>query len=116
MIHNTSVVRMATYKLKDLPPMQIERFIDKCLIDEYADKDIFEGYFLDISQIPDNVLSTFLDKLMSEDTNVRDYVHHAMQKLIDERLVECMNNDIARSHEVYLVEDKQTGEQLLRTL
>jgi hypothetical protein len=67
---------------------EINRYIDVCLIDEYADKDFANGYSLDIDSLPDHERANFLDLLMQHDTNVRDLVLYHMQKLIDERLPE----------------------------
>jgi hypothetical protein len=71
----------------------LNQYIDLCIIDEYADKSFSEGYSLDVDSLPDNEISNFLDELMKRDTNVRDYVLHCMQQLIDSRLPECEVND-----------------------
>lgn len=59
----------------------IDKYIDRCLIDEYK-----FNHKVDIDDIPHHEKMTFLDILMSNDTNVRQDVLCAMQKLIDERL------------------------------
>jgi hypothetical protein len=66
----------------------VEKYIDLCLIDEYADKDFKNGYTLDIDSLPDSERANFLDKLMKEDTNIRDFVLYHMQKIINDRLKE----------------------------
>jgi hypothetical protein len=67
---------------------EINSYIDVCLIDEYAEKDFENGYSLDVDSLPENERANFLDRLMQEDTTVRDLVLYHMQKLIDERLPE----------------------------
>jgi hypothetical protein len=65
---------------------EINSYIDRCLIDEYATKSFDEGYSLDVDDLSEHERSNFLDVLMKHDTNVRDYVLFQMQKLIDQRL------------------------------
>lgn len=67
---------------------ELNKYIDRCIIDEYAHKDREGSLELDISDIPPNELSNFLSRLMDEDTTVRDFVRDQMQKLIDERIPE----------------------------
>ncbi len=74
--------------------MTLDQYIDLCLVDEYADKDIENGYSLDVDSLPEHERANFLDKLMQEDTSVRDFVLFQMQKLIDERLPECQADDM----------------------
>ena len=71
----------------------LNQYVDLCIIDEYADKSFSEGYSLDLETLPENEISNFLDELMRQDTNVRDYVRHCMQQLIDSRLPECEVRD-----------------------
>ena len=66
--------------------MTIERYIDRCLLDEYATKDYQDGYTLYVDDLPAQEIDNFLDKLMQDDTAIRDFVRHQMQQLIDERL------------------------------
>lgn len=66
----------------------LNKYIDNCIIDEYATKSFSEGYSLDIDDVPETEISNFIDELMKRDTNVRDYVLHSMQQLINERLRE----------------------------
>ena len=72
---------------------KITQFIDRVLIDTYADKTNHREYFLDVSMIPQPELGHFLDLLMGDDTHVRDMVHDAMQKMIDARLPEVEERD-----------------------
>jgi len=64
----------------------LNTYIDRCIIDEYATKNFYRGYTLDINDLPQHERDNFLDQLMANDTAVRDFVLHQMQKLIDERL------------------------------
>lgn len=72
---------------------ELHRYIDTCLIDEYADKDFHNGYTLDVDSLSEHERSNFLDELMKHDTTVRDLVLYHMQKMIDERLPECEAKD-----------------------
>lgn len=63
----------------------LNKFIDLCLIDTYADK-TSRGFQLDVSSLPSNEQENFLDQLMQNDSTIRDIVTYHMQKLIDERL------------------------------
>ena len=56
------------------------------IIDEYAHKPVDEGYCLDVEEIPHSELLHLIDKMMKEDTNLRDVVMHTIQKSIDKRL------------------------------
>lgn len=67
---------------------EINSYIDVCLIDEYAEGDFVNGYSLDVDSLPENERANFLDRLMQEDTAVRDFVLFHMQKLINARLPE----------------------------
>ena len=71
----------------------LNQYIDLCVIAEYADKSFTRGYSLDVDSLPHHEISNLLDELMKRDTNVRDYVLHCMQKLINSRLPECEIND-----------------------
>jgi hypothetical protein len=72
---------------------ELNRYVDLCLIDEYADKDFENGYSLDVDSLPEHERDNFLNELMKHDTTVRDLVLFHMQKFIDERLPECESND-----------------------
>lgn len=67
----------------------INTYIDHCLIQEYGvpNKEL-NCFELDIDDLPKNEIENFLDRLMQEDTTVRDVVRYHMQKLIEERLSE----------------------------
>lgn len=71
----------------------LNSYIDACLIDEYADKDLSEGYTLDIDNLPSHEVSNFLDRCMQEDTAIRDFVLNTMQKMIDARLPDFESQD-----------------------
>lgn len=66
----------------------INSYIDRCLLDEYADKDLENGFSLDIDFLPEYEIENFLDQLMKNDTTIRDLVYYHMQKLINRRLSE----------------------------
>jgi hypothetical protein len=90
---------------------ELTSYIDICLIDEYADKDFENGYSLDVDSLSEHERSNFLDLLMKNDTAVRDFVLHNMQKLIDERLPECEAND--RSHAGLRLSQRSNGDSYL---
>ncbi len=71
----------------------LNKYVDLCIIDEYAEKSFEEGYTLDVDCLPDNEIANFLAELMERDTSVRDYVLHSMQQIIDDRLPECEVRD-----------------------
>jgi hypothetical protein len=72
---------------------ELNRYIDTCIIAEYAEKDFHNGYTLDVDSLPDNERANFLDELMKHDTAVRDLVLCHMQQLIDDRLMKCEVTD-----------------------
>lgn len=68
---------------------RINTYIDHCLIQEYGVPNTELNCFeLDIDDLPKNEIENFLDRLMQEDTTVRDMVRHHMQQLIEKRLGE----------------------------
>ncbi len=64
------------------------KYLDICIIDQYAEKSFEDGYTLSVDDIPEHEISHLLDRLMKEDTNVRDLVLYHIQKMIDVRLPE----------------------------
>jgi len=76
----------------------LDSYIDACLIDEYADKDLRKGYSLDVDSLPDHEISNLLDRCMQEDTYIRDFVLSQMQDMINSRLPICEDNDRAGSN------------------
>jgi len=64
----------------------IEKYIDNCLIDDYADKDLICGYSLDVCSISEHDRYNFLDVLLKNDPILKDLVLDRMQELIDSRL------------------------------
>lgn len=72
----------------DKPMIELERFIDRCIIDEYATKNLEEGYSLDIDQVPEHDQNIFLTKMLEADTNLRNYALNCMQQMIDDRIKE----------------------------
>ena len=87
----TANVKGMTNMLKSIE--SLNKYVYLCIIDEYADKCFQTGYSLDVDSLPDHEISNFLDELMKRDTNVRDYVLHAMQEAINDRLPECEAED-----------------------
>ena len=71
---------------RNLIMKELYKYIDVCLIDEYAEGNFEDGYSLDIDSLPKNEISNFLDRLMQEDTTIRDFVLSHMQQMINERL------------------------------
>lgn len=71
--------------------MNIKKYIERNLIDEYAYKSLKHGYSLDICDLPPNEISHFLDILFKHDYHTRDLILDRMQDLINERLpfAEC---------------------------
>ena len=84
---------MKVSKIKRNFKMSLDRYIDVCLIEPYAEKNIERGFSLDIDSLPEHERDNFLDMLMKEDTTVRDLVLFHMQQLINKRLPECESND-----------------------
>jgi hypothetical protein len=70
------------------PMIELEKFIDRCIIDEYATKNLEEGYYLDVDQIPAHDQNILLAKMLEADTALRDHALSCMQKMIDERITE----------------------------
>ena len=75
----------------------LNHYIDICLINEYADKDLFVGYSLDVSSISEHDRNNFLDQLMQHDEAFKDIVLDYMQEAINKSLVdrECEDRDSA---------------------
>lgn len=64
---------------------EINKYIDVCLINEYAFQ-TEDGFMLDVDSLPEIEKTNFLDVLMKDDTTVRDFVLFQMQKMINERI------------------------------
>ena len=79
---------------KEIPMKSLHRYIDVCLIDEYADKDYVDGYLLDLDSIPDHEKEVFLNEIMKSDSALRDLIHFHMQAYINERLPICELKDM----------------------
>ena len=86
-LNKSSIIE--TYRDRTTKPMiALEKFIDRCIIDEYATKNLEEGYYLDVNQIPEHDQNMLLAKMFEADTNLRNYAISCMQNMIDERIVE----------------------------
>lgn len=64
----------------------IEKYIDTCLISEYADKDLKYGYSLDVAELPNHEKLNFLDFLLKYDPILRDMILDRMHELVAPRL------------------------------
>ena len=64
------------------------KYIDLCVIDEFAKPDSQNLYSLDVDELPDYQKFDLLTEIIKEDTDLRDIVSFHMQKLIDQRLQE----------------------------
>lgn len=64
----------------------IEKYIDTCLISEYADKDFKHGYSLEVANLSDHEKSNFLDLLFRNDPVLKEMALDRMQELIEQRL------------------------------
>lgn len=71
--------------------MNIRKYIERNLIDEYAYKSVKHGFSLDVCDLPTHELNNFLDMLFKNDFHTRDLILDRMQELINERLplAEC---------------------------
>ena len=71
--------------------MNIRKYIERNLIDEYAYKSFKNGFSLDVCDLPEHDINNFLDLLFKHDYHTRDLILNRMQELIDERLplAEC---------------------------
>lgn len=90
---STKIVPLSVKRNLAMSKLNLNKYIDVCLIDEYATKSFEDGYTLDIDDLPDHEIENFLDRLMQDDTTVRDLVRYHMQQMIDARLPECEVED-----------------------
>ncbi|MBX4189697.1 hypothetical protein KW791_00145 [Candidatus Parcubacteria bacterium] len=67
---------------------QLEKYIDLCLIDQYANKNYCEAYELEVSDLPKDEVISFLDRVLDSDTTLRDLIFIHMQKMVNERMTE----------------------------
>lgn len=63
-----------------------QKYVDLCLIDEYADKDFTYGYSLDVTSLPTHEQENFLDFLFENDEVMKEIVLDRMQELIEQRI------------------------------
>lgn len=63
----------------------INRYIERCLIDEYAYKHR-SGYSLSVSDLPDSEIQNFLEFLFKNDPATKEMITDRMQELIEQRL------------------------------
>lgn len=68
---------------------QVYSYIDRCLIEEYGVPNYeLNAFDLDVDDIPDKELNNVLDRLMKEDSSLRETVRMHIQCLINKRLRE----------------------------
>jgi hypothetical protein len=68
---------------------QVYSYIDRCLIEEYGVPNYeLNSFDLDIDDVPEREINNVLDRLMKEDSSLRETVRMHIQKLIDKRLCE----------------------------
>jgi hypothetical protein len=87
----------------------IATFIDRTLIDEYASKDLHNGYALEVSELTQSDKSHFLDLLIAQDESLRELVEEHMQCLIDERC-SAMEYRARCDSDVFATIDGNTGD------
>lgn len=91
---NCRIIKIIT--VKGMANMNtLNNYIDICLVNEYADKDLFVGYSLDISSVSEHDRNNFLDQLMKHDESFKDMILDYMQEAINKNLVdrECEDRD-----------------------
>lgn len=71
----------------------IDRYIDRNIVDEYADKSLKYGYSLNINDIPTHDLSNLIDFMLKHDGGLKDLVLDHIQDHVDERL-----NEMEKDH------------------
>ena len=64
----------------------INNYIDRCLLDEYASKHSLDGISLDIDSVPKHEIKNLLDLLMENDTYIKEMVLSEIQYLINKRI------------------------------
>lgn len=68
---------------------QVYSYIDRCLIEEYGRPNYeLNAFDLDIDDVPEREINNVLDRLMKEDSSLREIVHIHIQGLIEKRLRE----------------------------
>jgi hypothetical protein len=79
--------------------MNLNKYIDNSIINEYADKDPNFGYSLDVTEIPKHEQSNFLEMIIEHDQIFREKILDRMQELINSRLseVESLNKYWSKS-------------------
>lgn len=87
MLYNETSRKDYDKKIKgNLIVQELNRYIDNCLIDEYATPTHDGGYYLDLDDLPEYEKNNFLEIAMKHDTSLRDEILFQMQKLINQRL------------------------------
>jgi len=87
----------------------LSNYIEHSIIDEYADKNHFDGYSLHINDLPKNEIENFLSMLFDHDEVTKDLILDRMHELIDSQLPikECKD----KYEQGYVpVQDRNNGE------
>ena|ERR1700685_165321 len=73
---------------------KLSRYINSCIIDEYAEKGHPDGYYLDVTKLPAHEINDFLNALMENDGAAREMILDRMQELVDSAIpfVESRDN------------------------
>jgi hypothetical protein len=64
----------------------LNTYIDRCIIEEYATKSITDGYSLSVDDLPNSELSTLVDRVLDSDTELKEIFLNHIQKLINNRI------------------------------
>lgn len=71
----------------------IDQYIDHCVIDDYADKDLNCGYNLQACDLPSHEQQNIVSILLEKDEVLKEKVQDYIQLLIDARLNEMESRD-----------------------
>jgi hypothetical protein len=88
---------------------KLNSYIDNCLINEYANKDFNNAYYLSVDELSDHEVRNFIDELMKYSPAAKEMIMDYMQLLIDARLPHCEAED-RRMHGFHSYRDYETGE------
>lgn len=73
--------------------MELNKYIDNSLIQEYAHKDFEQGYLLDAVDLPKHEQANFLSMLLEHDEILKEKILDRMQELINSRIPEVESED-----------------------
>jgi hypothetical protein len=89
--------------------MDIRKYVERCLIDEYAIKNLQSGYSLDINDLPETEIQNFLDLLFKNDPILQEAIKDRMQDLINQR-ISFVELQARYDSGLMPIHDKVTGE------